>query len=217
MSITVHQVQNLAPSDPNGIVPAIADRRLYNMLVGGQNGVVSGCQVTLVGSTQLRVADGWGIIGGCMFTVEDEIVDATMSSSGTVSGRLVLQIDVSQSTATFIAQAQTPLPELTQEDLTAAGNIYEMAFATYNVDELAVTNLQQTFTTVELNADMATQEQLAAVQAIADAAMPRAGGYFTGNAFAPNINYAGSRIRNVGVITSNGTPIATGGILMTRK
>lgn len=209
--ITVHQVKKLSSTSPNGRVPAIVDRRLYNFLVGGGSGVVEGCEVTPIGSTQIRVADGWGIASGCMFTVENEIVDAVMSPSGTVQGQLYLQIDVSQSTAAFLTTAVTPRPAMTQEDLTAAGNIYEMQFAIYDVDELAVSNLQQTFEMLVI--DTVTQADLAAVRTIATSAqstanaaqtaagkaLPKAGGTMSGTVDFQN---RGNAVR----FLANGSP-----------
>lgn len=146
--ITVHQVNNLSADNANGIVTPINDRRFYNMLVGGESGVVQGCEVTAIGSTQLRVADGWGIVSGCLFTIEAETIDATLSASGTVNGRLLLQVDVSQSAGTFITQAEASLPALQQDDLTASGSIYQLELATYTASSIAIENVEQTFATV---------------------------------------------------------------------
>lgn len=146
--ITVHQVNNLSADNANGIVTPINDRRFYNMLVGGESGVVQGCEVTAIGSTQLRVDDGWGIVSGCLFTIEAETIDATLSASDTVNGRLLLQVDVSQSVGTFITQAAASLPALQQDDLTASGSIYQLELATYTASSIAIENVEQTFATV---------------------------------------------------------------------
>lgn len=206
--ITVHQVNNLSADNTNGIVTPINDRRFYNMLVGGESGVVQGCEVTAIGSTQLRVADGWGIVSGCLFTIEAETIDATLSASGTVNGRLLLQVDVSQSVGTFITQAAASLPVLQQDDLTASGNIYQLELATYSVDTISINGVTQTFPTVEGSA------------ALAAAAMPKSGGTFTGAALDGSSN-AGSKLRNIAVKTAaagvDGATVNTGDIIMVRK
>ena len=130
-------------------VTPTADARLYEFLSGGTTGVVLGCEVTSLGGLQLRVASGWIFILGRCIDVQEETVTVTPSTSGEVNGRLLLRLDVSTETpGVWVTQAQTPLPALTQEDINGSGTIYEMAMATYKVDQLQVTELQTTFPTV---------------------------------------------------------------------
>ena len=83
------------------------------------------------------------MILGRLFTIEAEDIPVQVSSSGTVNGRLKLVIDLSDSDSpiSIESQARSSLPALTQEDLNNGGFVYEFALATYNVDELNVTNL----------------------------------------------------------------------------
>ena len=131
-------------------VTPLADARLYQLLSGGAVGVVLGCEVTSLGANQIRVGAGWILILGRCIEVTEETILATTSTSGAVNGRLLLHLDVSntETPATWVTQAQTPLPALTQEDINGSGTIYEMAMATYKVDQLQVTELQTTFPTV---------------------------------------------------------------------
>ena len=131
-------------------VTPLADARLYQLLSGGAVGVVLGCEVTSLGANQLRVGAGWILILGRCIEVTEETILATTSTSGTVNGRLLLHLDVSNTDtpATWVTQAQTPLPDLVQEDINGSGTIYELPLATYQVDQLQVTELQTTFPAV---------------------------------------------------------------------
>lgn len=135
--ITVYQ------SDGTTVTP-LADGKLYEFLSGGTVGVILGCQVTSLGGLQLQIASGWILIKGRMIAIQQETISVTPSTSGAINGRLLLHLDVSSEDApgTWVTQAQTPLPELVQEDINGSGTIFEMPLATYQVDQLQVTDLQ---------------------------------------------------------------------------
>lgn len=139
--ITVHQVNNTDRTNANGQVVALTDRRWYEFLIH-QTGIGSGCQVTAVSGLQIHVAAGWGIIKGCLFTISEETITVTASSSGTVNGRLLLQLDVATGTGSFITQAAATLPALIREDINTNGTIYQIVLATYQVSDTAVSGLQ---------------------------------------------------------------------------
>ena len=141
MSVTVHQVTNTDRTNPNGQVTALVDRKWYDFLIGSQIGIIEGCTVTAVSGAQVNIASGWGIIEGCLFTIAADTINVTLSSSGTVNGRLLLQLDTATGTGTFVSQAQTPLPALVQEDINTSGTQYQLVLAVYNVNTTTVSNL----------------------------------------------------------------------------
>lgn len=138
--ITVYQINGQT-------VTPLADARLYEFLSGGMVGVVLGCEITSLGANQIKVGAGWILIQGRVIEIQEETILVNTSSSGQVDGRLLLQIDVSNddTPGTWVSQAQTPLPALTQEDINGSGTIYQLPMATYQVDQLQVTNLQTAF------------------------------------------------------------------------
>ena len=147
MSVTLKQISGaqVAPVD---------DARLYNLILSGQTGIVQGCEVTHLGANQLQISAGWGVCQGRMFTVEQETINAVVSSSGTVSGRLLLHIDVTADTpAVFQTQATYSLPALTQEDINGNGTVYEMELATYNISRTLISSLKMKFRTVLMQAE----------------------------------------------------------------
>ena len=155
MSLIVHQVPYV--SGTNGEVYPITDRRLYDFFASGQSGVVTGCTVTNPSLNTLEIATGWGIASGCVFSIASESVTATVASSGTKLGELILQIDTSASTATWITNANDSTSPLTQDDLTVSDGVYEIRFATYDIDTSGnISNLTETFPIVNPGAGLAT-------------------------------------------------------------
>lgn len=129
------------------LVPPVADARLYEMLSGGAVGIVQGCEITSLGGNQLQITSGWGVCLGRVFSVEQEVISASTSPSGEVDGRLIIAIDVSSggTPIAFVTQAETPLPALVQEDINQDGTIYQIPMATYNINELAVSDLKTVY------------------------------------------------------------------------
>ena len=135
-------------------VTPVDDARLYDLILSGQTGIVEGCAVTHLGANQLQVSAGWGVCQGRMFTIEQEIINAVVSSSGTVPGRLLLHIDVTADTpAVFMTQAASSLPALTQEDINGNGTVYEIEMATYDISQTLISGLQMKFRTVLIQAE----------------------------------------------------------------
>lgn len=126
-----------------GSIVTPKDDALLCDFIAGATGFVSGCTVTHLGANQLKIAAGWGIIQGRCFAVEEETINANVSTSGTVLGRLLIQIDTSntETPISFVTQAETTLPDLTQENINGTGNVYQLPVATYSVSELLISGL----------------------------------------------------------------------------
>lgn len=141
--VTLHTIDG-------GTVNAINDALLYDFIIG-QNGIATGATVTSEGALLLHIDSGWGVIKGRIFSIEAETISATPSTSGTVKGRLLLQIDITNTTnpIVFVTQAAATLPALQQEDINGNGTIYQLPIATYDVNEVAVSNLQMVAPVVE--------------------------------------------------------------------
>ena len=153
--VTLHTVDG-------GTVNAINDALLYDFIIG-QNGIATGATVTSEGALLLHIDSGWGVIKGRIFSIEAETISATPSTSGAMKGRLILQIDITNTTSpvTFVTQAAATLPALQQEDINGNGTIFQLPIATYDVNEVAVSNLQMVAPSVEAvkKADLAINDQ----------------------------------------------------------
>lgn len=218
-----------------GTVNAINDALLYDFIIG-KNGIATGATVTSASALLLHIDSGWGIIKGRIFSIEDETISVTPSTSGTMQGRLILQIDITNTTnpITFVTQVAATLPALQQEDINNAGTIFQLPIATYDVNEVAVSNLQMVAPVVEAakqqidsvrstaNAARSTanaaQSTANAAQSTANNAMPKSGGTFTGAVQSNAEILEGDYLRNITIKSSDmATNIPTMWVFFTRK
>lgn len=134
MSVILKQYpgQEVTPED---------DGKLYDFFALGETCIVTGCGVTSLGGNQLRIADGWGLIKGRQFVVEAQTVNATLSTSGTVDGRLILEVDLGATPPIAFKTQKAPLSALTQQDINAGGTVYQMPLATYRVSTASVSDI----------------------------------------------------------------------------
>ena len=139
MSLVLYQ----APDDgTNGIVTPESDAKAFSLATGEICGIVTGADVPWTGGNNLQIRRGWGIIHGRCFGIEQETVLVKTSANGVVSGRLIIRIDLSNDPPiAFATQAAEFLPELTQEDLSAGGSVYELPLATYRISETTISDL----------------------------------------------------------------------------
>lgn len=127
------------------IVTPADDAALYAHF-DNRSGILSGMEIAHLGANQISVGGGRGMICGRTFVVESETILATLATSGTQSGRLLVQINLGNPDApiSFMTQAASVLPDLVQEDLNAGGTVYQLVLATYSVSTTAVSNLVTT-------------------------------------------------------------------------
>lgn len=133
ISLLRYDEANVTPRD---------DAILHDFIVGA-TGVISGCEITHLGSNQLQIAAGRGIIQGRDFVVTQQTINATVSDSGTKHGRLIIEVDIENTTTpiSFKTQMASSLPALTQEDINEDGTVYQLAMATYDISTVLISNL----------------------------------------------------------------------------
>lgn len=149
------------------LVTPTDDALFYDFLLSGQCGIFEGCEVTHLGANQLRVSSGRGVILGRIFTVEEETIQAAVSPGGEVDGRLLIRVDMSneEKPIEFVTQAETPLPELTQEDINRDGSVYELPLAVYKVTELLISGLERAAEPVQTPIDDSVRQAVQELQA----------------------------------------------------
>lgn len=125
------------------IVTPTDDAYLYNHIIN-DSGIFTGVEVTTQGGNIINISDGRGIILGRNFVVEAQTINATLPTSGSVPGRLLIQIDMANTEApiAFVTQVQDPLPALVQEDINASGTVYQLPIATYTAQPTMISDLQ---------------------------------------------------------------------------
>lgn len=132
-----------------GTVAPKTDGIIYDSAIG-QCGVFYGCNVTANGNT-VFVSNGYGMIRGRFFEMNDSSVQVTLSPSGTLSGRIYLRLDLSNTTAPLqlLVATGSTLPDLTQEeDANFTNGVWETELATFDIGTSDINNVVETFESI---------------------------------------------------------------------
>lgn len=127
------------------------DAILYNMIIQ-ESGIFKGCEITHLGSNQIKIKEGTGIIKGRKFDVQEQTISCALATSGSMKGRLYLHMDLSaiDTPIEIKSVAAAALPDLVQEeDCNYTNGVYEMELCTYDVSNLAISGLTVTYKTIE--------------------------------------------------------------------
>lgn len=145
-----------------GTVSPKTDGIIYDSAIG-QCGVFYGCNVTANGNT-VFVSNGYGMIRGRFFEMNDSSVPVTLSPSGTLSGRIYLRLDLSNTTEPLqlLVASGSTLPDLTQEeDANFTNGVWEMELATFEISTSSVDNVVETYETITDNGSLISALQSA--------------------------------------------------------
>ena len=115
------------------------------------NGIIQGCALTHLGSNQVSIAAGTGIIQGRDFTVTAETLLVQLASAGTMPGRIYIRYNLSNTVtpAQILSVCASSLPALTQDsDFNIANGIWEEELATYSATTTAISGLTTTIATI---------------------------------------------------------------------
>lgn len=110
-------------------------------------GTLYGCEVTVKNANTLHVNAGMGVIYGREFEIIDCDVPVTLSSSGTLKGRLYIHMDLSNedSPIKLIVETASALSTLRDDPLVNVNTgATDMELATFSVGTGAVSNIKQT-------------------------------------------------------------------------
>lgn len=119
------------------------DALIYEKFSTG-NGIIYGCEVTIKNSNTLHINAGHGIVCGRKFTVTDSDIPVTLSSSGTLNGRLYIHLDLSLLSDPIVLNteiANTLTPEVHGSNVNINNGIYDINLVTFTVDTLTIDNL----------------------------------------------------------------------------
>lgn len=133
------------------------------------NGIYNGCALSHLGSNQVAITSGNGIIKGRDFKVTAETKLVQLASSGTKPGRIYVRINLSDSVNTIqlLSVCASPLPALVQDaNFNLTNGIWEMELATYSATTTAISGLTKTYSTIKksltenniINTNTATEE-----------------------------------------------------------
>lgn len=119
------------------------DALIYEKFATG-NGIIYGCGVTIKNSNTLHINAGHGIVCGRKFTVTDSDIPVTLSSSGTLNGRLYIHLDLSLLSDPIVLDteiANTLTPEVHGSNVNINNGIYDINLVTFTVDTITIANL----------------------------------------------------------------------------
>lgn len=148
------------------------DAILYDMIVG-QNGIIKGCELTWLGSNQIHISSGYGIIKGRLFEVADQIIYATLpTTESTYNGILLIVVnlaDVDQpiTLATRIYSMTVTEDNFTQdEDMNINNGTWEMPIAEYKCTSSGISTFVDT--SVKVTAPYTTIRSFGEWEALAE-------------------------------------------------
>lgn len=134
----------------NKTVTPTNDAIIYERAID-QNGIFNGCNVT-VSSNNVNITGGYGIVCGREFVIESESIAVTLAPSGTLDGRLYVRLDLADADAPIqlLTATGNTLPPLEQDsDVNYTNGTYEMELATFTVGVSALSDVAETFETIE--------------------------------------------------------------------
>lgn len=132
-------------------ITAKDDALLYEWLSQRAACVFFGCEVTSLGSNQMRITAGRGIILGRTFEIQQEDFTAQLADPGqSWKGRVYVEIDLSNTPQPIAIKtvAAASLPDLVQEDINKEGNIYQFALVEYDASDIEASNVNPVFSAV---------------------------------------------------------------------
>lgn len=124
------------------------DAILYDMIVG-QNGIIYGCDITWLGSNQIHISSGYGIIKGRMFEVAEQTIYANLPSTTTSKyGYVVIALDlevtdkpISIETILCASRAYEENGDWNQdENINIVNGVWEMPIAEYKATNTGISS-----------------------------------------------------------------------------
>lgn len=119
------------------------DAYVYESAIG-EGGIINGCEVTIKNASELHINGGNGILCGRKFTIFDSDIPVTLSSSGTLLGRLYIHMDLSNVALPIqlLVETGASLTPVQQDaDVNATNGVYEINLSTFNVDTSTISDL----------------------------------------------------------------------------
>lgn len=137
------------------------DACMYDSMLG-DSGYITGCELTNLGSGQIRIGTGRGVIKGRQFVILEHTITVPLSQSGTLPGRLYIHMDLAAADPISIISetAANMAPLIQDEDCNINNGVYEIELGTYNASALTISDLVKTINLVngykELKEEMET-------------------------------------------------------------
>lgn len=152
---------------PNVNVEPVDDALVYETAIGA-GGIIYGCTATLRNSNTLHVSAGHAIICGRKLTIVEGDITVELSTSGTLKGRLYLQLDLSNTTepARLLTEVGTSItPPVQDQDVNIINGTYEIDLYYFDVSTSEVLNQEKVFSPITGGLQLAQKQFLHAFAA----------------------------------------------------
>lgn len=139
-------------------ITAKDDALLFDSIIG-KSGIVYGCKITHAGSNKINIATGKMLIKGRQVDITEQTVLATLASDGTQKGRLIVHMDLSNTSepVKFVTQVGSTLPDLEQNEKCNENNeVYEYELAIYTITATQITTNSLMQTACEIGTSLAS-------------------------------------------------------------
>ena len=137
-------------------VTPVDDAVMWNVGIA-ESGVIYGCGVTLQSANMLHVESGHGVICGRKFTMYESNIPVTLSDAGSLKGRIYAHMDLSNTASPLTIEVETAAvlsPEVHDENVNIVNGVWDVNLATFDVNEVTISNVVNVFPTVNGHCDM---------------------------------------------------------------
>lgn len=134
ISLVTYAGQTVTPLD---------DALVYETAIN-QSGMIYGGTVTIKSANNLHISSGHGIVCGRKFTIFDSDIQVALSSSGTLLGRLYVQLDLSNvgTPIQLLVETGASLTPVQQDNnVNIMNGVFEFNIATFTVDTSTISNV----------------------------------------------------------------------------
>ncbi len=123
------------------------DARLFDHIFG-KFGLLTPCTCTMSGLDKIMISSCSGIICGNDFFIEMEEITVGLAETGTVHGRVVIRLDLSEATNKISLRSEVTtddFPALEQrDDANEVNGVYEAVLCTYEATETMISDIRRT-------------------------------------------------------------------------
>lgn len=134
ISLVTYAGQTVTPLD---------DALVYETAIN-QSGMIYGGAVTIKNANNLHISSGHGIVCGRKFTIFDSDIQVALSSSGTLLGRLYVQLDLSNvgtPVQLLVETGESLTPVQQDKNVNIQNGVFEFNLATFTVDTSTLSNV----------------------------------------------------------------------------
>lgn len=123
-------------------VQAVDDREIYDFMTPA-NGIIYGCEVTILNSNTLHITNGYGMIKGSKFNITEENIQIELASWNEENGRLTLRLDLGNTDKPIELKVDKNPDSLERNSNVNENNgVFEIELASFTITSSQIKNLK---------------------------------------------------------------------------